>query len=178
MTLSRAAAAARLCLGLIAGALLAFSLSFDDFPATAWTEAGPVLAAHGVRATYYVCGGLCDGVNMDRDQYRLEHLQAAHAAFPWVVTWDDHEVDNDYADDRPEDWFVEAYLPRKPTASDRSKVAALFAGEAAAAIVEVWVTEFSGAESSAIWTSLAGFMRRPQADQANRRFDERRFYHS
>lgn len=24
-------------------------------------------------------------------------LQAAHAAFPWLVTWDDHEVDNDYA---------------------------------------------------------------------------------
>jgi alkaline phosphatase D len=27
-------------------------------------------------------------------------LQAAHAAFPWIVTWDDHEVQNDYADDR------------------------------------------------------------------------------
>ena len=24
-------------------------------------------------------------------------LQAAHAAHPWVVTWDDHEVENDYA---------------------------------------------------------------------------------
>lgn len=30
------------------------------------------------------------------------HLQAAHAAFPWVATWDDHEVDNDYAGDRDE----------------------------------------------------------------------------
>jgi len=57
-----------------------FSLSFDDFPASAWTEAGPILAEHGVRATYYVCGGLCDGVNMDRDQFRVEHLQALHAA--------------------------------------------------------------------------------------------------
>jgi alkaline phosphatase D len=27
-------------------------------------------------------------------------LQAAHAAFPWLVTWDDHEVQNDYANDR------------------------------------------------------------------------------
>ena len=27
-------------------------------------------------------------------------LQAAHAAFPWIVTWDDHEVENDYANDR------------------------------------------------------------------------------
>lgn len=25
------------------------------------------------------------------------HLQAAHARFPWLVTWDDHEVDNNYA---------------------------------------------------------------------------------
>lgn len=57
-----------------------FSLSFDDFPASAWTEAGPVLAAHDVKATYYVCGGLCGGVNMDRDQFRVEHLQAVHAA--------------------------------------------------------------------------------------------------
>lgn len=30
-------------------------------------------------------------------------LQRCHAAFPWLVTWDDHEVDNDYANDRPED---------------------------------------------------------------------------
>jgi alkaline phosphatase D len=28
------------------------------------------------------------------------NLQAAHAAFPWIVTWDDHEVQNDYAGDR------------------------------------------------------------------------------
>ncbi len=28
---------------------------------------------------------------------RDQHLQAAHAAFPWIVVWDDHEVDNDYA---------------------------------------------------------------------------------
>lgn len=26
-----------------------------------------------------------------------EHLQAAHRSCPWVVTWDDHEVDNNYA---------------------------------------------------------------------------------
>ena len=40
-------------------------------------------------------------------QYRLRHalyktdpdLQRAHALFPWVVTWDDHEVENDYADE-------------------------------------------------------------------------------
>jgi alkaline phosphatase D len=53
------------------------------------------------------------------DDYRARHalyksdpdLQAAHAAYPWIVTWDDHEVANDYADDRsqqahPRDWFL------------------------------------------------------------------------
>jgi alkaline phosphatase D len=36
-----------------------------------------------------------------RMQYELyksdPDLQAAHARFPWLVTWDDHEVQNDYA---------------------------------------------------------------------------------
>jgi alkaline phosphatase D len=44
------------------------------------------------------------------DQYRARyaqyksdpHLQAAHHAAPWIVTWDDHEVANDYGDDRDE----------------------------------------------------------------------------
>jgi len=39
-----------------------------------------------------------------RNRYALykrdPDLQAAHAAMPWVVTWDDHEVQNDYANDR------------------------------------------------------------------------------
>ena len=31
-------------------------------------------------------------------QYKLDPaLQAAHAAAPWIVTWDDHEVENNYA---------------------------------------------------------------------------------
>jgi alkaline phosphatase D len=42
------------------------------------------------------------------DDYRARHaqykgdadLRAAHAAHPWVMTWDDHEVVNDYANDR------------------------------------------------------------------------------
>jgi alkaline phosphatase D len=44
-------------------------------------------------------------------------LQAAHAACPWIVTWDDHEVDNDYADDRPEDGMDKAnFLERRAAA--------------------------------------------------------------
>ncbi|WP_254544600.1 alkaline phosphatase D family protein [Halomarina pelagica] len=32
-------------------------------------------------------------------QYKTDsNLQDAHAAFPWLVTWDDHEVENNYAD--------------------------------------------------------------------------------
>ena len=36
-------------------------------------------------------------------QYKSDRdLQAAHHAAPWIVTWDDHEVANDYANDRDE----------------------------------------------------------------------------
>jgi alkaline phosphatase D len=32
-------------------------------------------------------------------QYKLDPaLQAAHRTVPWILTWDDHEVENDYAD--------------------------------------------------------------------------------
>jgi alkaline phosphatase D len=45
------------------------------------------------------------------EEYRNRHalyktdrdLQNAHAAFPWVVTWDDHEVQNDYARDHSQE---------------------------------------------------------------------------
>ena len=48
------------------------------------------------------------GIPMDLDEYRERYalyrtdhdLQAAHAAFPWLTTWDDHEVANDYTNDR------------------------------------------------------------------------------
>jgi alkaline phosphatase D len=47
------------------------------------------------------------GIAKSLAEYRALHalyktdpdLQAAHAAAPWVVTWDDHEVENDYAND-------------------------------------------------------------------------------
>jgi alkaline phosphatase D len=36
-------------------------------------------------------------------QYKTDpDLQRLHAAVPWLVTWDDHEVDNNYARDRSE----------------------------------------------------------------------------
>jgi peptidoglycan/xylan/chitin deacetylase (PgdA/CDA1 family) len=57
-----------------------FSLSFDDIPETAWTEAGPILEAHGIKATYYVCGGLSGGQNQGLPQFSTAHLQQLHAA--------------------------------------------------------------------------------------------------
>lgn len=37
-------------------------------------------------------------------QYRGDvHLQAAHAHAPWIVTLDDHEIDNNWADEIPQD---------------------------------------------------------------------------
>ncbi|MGH3148303.1 MAG: alkaline phosphatase D family protein, partial [Rubrobacter sp.] len=51
-------------------------------------------------------------------QYRTdEDLQAAHQAFPWVVTWDDHEVENNYADEISEnDDPPERFLRRRAAA--------------------------------------------------------------
>jgi len=59
------------------------------------------------------------------DEYRARHalykrdadLQAAHAAHPWILTWDDHEVVNDYADDRgPEPQPPADFLRRRAAA--------------------------------------------------------------
>lgn len=45
------------------------------------------------------------------------HLQAAHAWHPFAVTWDDHEVDNDYAGDQSLDRMpVEAFIRRRAAA--------------------------------------------------------------
>jgi len=43
-------------------------------------------------------------------------LQAAHAAHPWLVTWDDHEVANDYAGDTSYDQSGEGFLARRAAA--------------------------------------------------------------
>jgi peptidoglycan/xylan/chitin deacetylase (PgdA/CDA1 family) len=48
------------------------SFSFDDFPRSAWSVGGPILARHGALATYYAAGSFCgsavDGIDyFDRD---------------------------------------------------------------------------------------------------------------
>ncbi|MFF3708624.1 alkaline phosphatase D family protein [Streptomyces phaeochromogenes] len=59
------------------------------------------------------------------EDYRLRYalyktdpdLQAVHAAHPFVVTWDDHETENNYADDIPEnDVPPEEFLLRRAAA--------------------------------------------------------------
>lgn len=59
------------------------------------------------------------------EQYRLRYalyktdpdLQKAHALFPFVVTWDDHEVDNDYTDSISENNDpIEDFLERRAAA--------------------------------------------------------------
>jgi alkaline phosphatase D len=61
------------------------------------------------------------------DDYRLRYslyktdpaLQAAHAVAPWILTWDDHEVSNDYAgdhDEHPDRFPREAFLRRRAAA--------------------------------------------------------------
>jgi alkaline phosphatase D len=51
-------------------------------------------------------------------QYKMDpDLRAAHASAPFIVTWDDHEVDNDYAGDIDEnDTPSEVFLLRRAAA--------------------------------------------------------------
>ena len=70
-------------------------------------------------------------------------LQATHAAFPWLVTWDDHEVDDDYANDgsrrmRDPEFFMKVraaayqayyeHMPLPPSAAPRGPAMTLYGG--------------------------------------------------
>lgn len=50
--------------------------------------------------------------------YKLDaDLRAAHAAHPWLLTWDDHEVENDYANDQsPSGTSTAEFLARRSAA--------------------------------------------------------------
>ncbi len=80
-------------------------------------------------------------------QYKMDpHLQAAHALCPWIVTPDDHEVDNNYANavsehDDPTDWFLarraaayQAYYEHMPL---RRALASARSGHPAVSIVQL-----------------------------------------
>jgi peptidoglycan/xylan/chitin deacetylase (PgdA/CDA1 family) len=56
------------------------SISFDDFPKSAWTQGGPILARHGARATYYTAGGFCGRTVKGVEFYDSDDLTALAAA--------------------------------------------------------------------------------------------------
>ena len=59
----------------------------------------------------------CRTVEEYRERYALYKrdplLQAAHALVPWIITWDDHEVDNNYAAANGEVDEPDAFLARR-----------------------------------------------------------------
>ena len=56
------------------------------------------------------------GYRQRHAQYKTdEDLQAAHAVAPWLVVWDDHELDNNWADETPEK-VEEGFLVRRAAA--------------------------------------------------------------
>jgi alkaline phosphatase D len=67
-----------------------------------------------------------DGELQTLDDYRIRHslyksdrqLQAMHARCPWVVTWDDHELSNDYAGEFSEEPVIDPakFLVRRAAA--------------------------------------------------------------
>ena len=75
-------------------------------------------------------------------------VHAALLAHEEIEEWDPEIVvtGHEIAEDRPDEWVLEAYLPRRPRKADREAVAALFGGTAPALIAEEvpetdWVTE-------------------------------------
>jgi len=56
------------------------SLTFDDFPKSAWTTGGPILAEYGARATYYVAGRFCGAVEDGQRYFDRDDLTAIDAA--------------------------------------------------------------------------------------------------
>lgn len=75
-------------------------------------------------------------------------IQAALLAHEDAWDWDAEIVVAGFeiADDRPEEWLLEAWLPRKPSKADKAALAALFAGAAPEFVIEKlpetdWVTQ-------------------------------------
>jgi len=64
----------------LAGNLAVASITFDDFPKSAWRQGGPVLARHGVRGTYYTAGGFCGRIVDGTVFYDAGDLMALAAA--------------------------------------------------------------------------------------------------
>lgn len=78
-------------------------------------------------------------------------VEAALLAHEDALDWDADIVisGSEIAEDRPDDWQIEAWLPRRPNGRDKAALAALFAGDAPPFAVEKlpdtdWVTQSQG----------------------------------
>jgi len=73
-------------------------------------------SAERKNAVRRVAGGEAFSLEQYRARYATyksdRSLQAAHAAAPWLVVWDDHEVSNDYAGFRGENLAVDMHARR------------------------------------------------------------------
>ncbi len=102
------------------------------------------------RAVRHVDGNWVLSLDDYRRRYALYRsdpaLQAAHAACPWWLTWDDHEVHNDYAGEQPGD--------SGPPVAD-------FAARRAAAY-QAWY-EHMPVRAATLGRALAGLSAGPQA---------------
>ena len=79
-------------------------------------EWGPYQLQHPSRAMRTHESFTLDEYRARYAQYKSDQdLQGAHLAAPWIVTWDDHEVANDYGNDRDE-LLTPTFLQRRAAA--------------------------------------------------------------
>jgi alkaline phosphatase D len=80
------------------------------------SSANPEMRRHGAPIPHTL-----DGYRARHALYKRDaDLQAAHAAHPWILTWDDHEVVNDYAADRDPAYTEPALFLRRRAAAYRA----------------------------------------------------------
>ena len=111
------------------------------------------------------------------DGYRARHalykrdadLQAAHAAHPWILTWDDHEVVNDYATTAtrptpsPASSCSAAPRPTAPTSS----TCRLRCRRKARRCASTTASPGAGWPSSGLWTAASTAATMPARDPAH-----------
>lgn len=56
------------------------SVTFDDFPRSAWTAGGPIVERFGGRGTYFTAGCFCGTTDEGIEYYDEDDLRALHAA--------------------------------------------------------------------------------------------------
>src|SRR5689334_18444137 len=56
------------------------SITFDDFPKSAWTNGGRIMTDYGARGTYYTAGGFCGITSRGIEYYDEQDLRDLAAA--------------------------------------------------------------------------------------------------